>query len=89
MKHTSASPVIKPCGFVSSHKQTSLTGVSRDQITAKLGFKPSGLSGDEKSECQWEFTLDGEPASIWDWHGGGRSGEWSVFNVRVLELFRN
>lgn len=88
MKTALTTPVIKPCGFVASYKQASLTGVTRDQITARLGFKPAGRSGDGKSECQWEFTLDGEPASIWDWHGGGRSGEWSVFNLRVLELFR-
>ncbi len=78
---------IIPCDYVQSHKQASLDGVTRAQIVAVLGFEPAGPSDDEKSECDWSFTLDGEPAAIWDWHGSGRKGTWSVFNPRVLALF--
>lgn len=72
-----------------TYLQGKLIGLTREAITKRLGFEPEGISGDEKSLCQYEFTADGKGCSIWDWHRGSESGEWSFYGPQevLIQLF--
>lgn len=86
MKTTHAT-IAPASGYIQSYKQTSLTGVTYEEIVTQLGFKPNVTDDPCKVKHSWAFTIDGEDAAIWDWKGSHARNEWSVFNPRVLELF--
>ena len=69
---------IKPLSFVSSYKTGEITGLTRDQITAKLGFGPTS-ENDDKSAYTWDFSVDDAECAIWDWKGSYRMRAWSAY----------
>jgi hypothetical protein len=65
-------------------KQWSMTGISRAEIEAALGFKGQPPSEDGKSETSFYFDIAGQVFSVWDWHGWGKNREWSAFGPHDL-----
>ena len=74
--------------FIASHKQGSIHA-TKEQIVKVLGFKPNVDDDPSKVVNSWGFTIDGEDAAIWDWKGSEYFNEFSYFNPKVPELFRN
>jgi hypothetical protein len=81
-------PVIEPTNEPGLCRQTSLKDVSYERICEVLGFKPNVRDDPDKVKYSWGFTIDGEPAGIWDYKGSHKFNSWSVYNLRVLELFK-
>lgn len=83
MKHN-----IVPTNEPGACREATLENVSYERIVEVLGFKPNIDDDPDKVENSWGFTIDGEPAGIWDYKGSHRFNSWSVYNPKVLELFR-
>ena len=84
MKHS-----IVPSNEAGVCLQATLSDVTKEQIVKVLGFEPNIQDDPYKVENSWGFTIDGEPAGIWDWKGSHLFNSWSVYNLKVLELFKN
>jgi len=85
-----AAPVIaRRTEFVSTWKNGELPrDIQPSQIIAVLGFDPALPEQDDdddvKVTMKWDFTIDGEPAAIWDYKGA----RWSTFGCeRIAHLF--
>lgn len=79
---------IVPTNEPGSHQQATLSGVTYDEIVKVLGFEPNIKDDPYKVRYSWGFTLDGEEAGIWDYKGSSDYNKWSVYNPKVLKLFR-
>jgi hypothetical protein len=79
---------IKPTNEAGSYRETGLEGVTYKEICEVLGFKPNVKDDPNKVKYSWGFTINGEPAGIWDYKGSHKYNSWSVFNPTVLELFK-
>lgn len=62
-----------------SRRTGSLSHTGEHVITDRLGFEPTRHAVEEVSDQEWNFSVDGIPCAIWDWHGAGRLGMWSTF----------
>lgn len=79
---------IRPTSFVDSHKTGELSGLTLAQIKERLGFGPTS-ENDDKCDYTWDFTVDGEPCSIWDWKGSHRARRWSAYgpSAKLAAIF--
>lgn len=76
-------PVILAVDHVQSHRTGSIVGLSGFEIAAKLGLAPGpGIEG--QTRWEWEFTIDGQPCAIWDYHQhrNAHPVNWSCFGPR-------
>jgi hypothetical protein len=59
------------------------SGLSPEDISKRLGFKPNVKDDPSKVEYSWGFTVNGKRCGIWDYCGS----RWSVYDPqRVLHL---
>lgn len=79
---------IVPIDEPGAHKHGTLSNVSYDEIVKVLGFEPNVDDDPYKVKYSWGFTIDGEPAGIWDWKGSHVFNSWSVYNPKVFDLFK-
>jgi hypothetical protein len=81
-------PIIVPVDVPGESKVANLENVTYEQICKVLGFAPNVEDDPDKVKYSWGFTIDGEPAGIWDYYGSSSINRWSVSNTKVLDLFR-
>jgi hypothetical protein len=75
-------------GSVHSHKQGTLTGLTKAEIDRALGFShTSNGDGGYKVKYDWCFTANSVECAIWDWKGSDKLGEWSFYGPK--EVFQN
>lgn len=72
-------PIIMPVNEVGDHRTGSLIGLTAEQISEKLGFKPNVNDDPDKVKYSWGFTVDGVRCGIWDYRGSYRGKEFSTF----------
>ena len=77
-----SAPVVVPVEFYGKYKTASIVGLSRDQITQRLGFPPNLQDDPEKVAHAWGFEVDGQRCAIWDWKGSHRLHAHSAFGPR-------
>ena len=69
---------IQPLNSPGSHKTALIFGLSPDQITALLGFKPNVKDDPYKVSHSWGFTAEGKACGVWSWKGSEKVNQFSA-----------
>ena len=70
---------IKPFNEAGSHKTGSLSGLTKDEVEARIGFPPNVDDDPYKVRWSWGFTVDGQVCAVWDYKGSADVGEWRTY----------
>lgn len=74
---------IAPSTSVGSWRQATIYA-DKKAIEKILGFAPNNADDEDKVKYSWTFTLNGEPAAIWDYKGSWTIREFSAWGPREL-----
>jgi hypothetical protein len=71
---------ITPVGHISgTHRTGGLDGITAEQISEILGFKPNVQDDPDKVVNSWAGESDGKLFAIWDYKGSQKYNRFSVW----------
>ena len=64
---------------VGTHRTGGLVGISADEISETLGFRPNVSDDPSKVVNSWQFRIGRDVLAIWDYKGSHKYGSFSTF----------
>jgi hypothetical protein len=76
-------PISDPVQLVPPIRTGTLRGLNAKEISSKLEFKPNTVNSRQKGpnsriSTQWDFQMDGDIMTVWDYMGSAGFLEFSV-----------
>lgn len=87
-KELGVSLEILPADQGGSHRTTSITGLTVEQITERIGFAPNIEDDPYKVENSWGFTVNGVHCGVWDYKGSHKCAVPSFSAYGPIETLR-